>query len=114
MDLATLFLDHLNVRLAYAGKSLEASGFDELILSSGAPFTYFADDHTAPFHTIPHFRHYCPIEGPHHVLRIKQGERPHLIRYAPEDYWYEQLPLGTPFWAEGFKITEVPSLDAVW
>jgi Xaa-Pro dipeptidase len=114
MDLATLFLDHLNVRLAYAGKSLEASGFDELILSSGAPFTYFADDHTAPFHAIPHFRHYCPIEGPHHVLRIKQGERPQLIRYAPEDYWYEQLPLGTPFWAEGFKITEVPSLDAVW
>ncbi len=114
MDLTPLFLDHLKVRLAYAEKALTATGFDELIISSGAPFTYFADDQQAPFHAVPHFRHYCPIEGPHHVLKIKPGGRPQLIRYAPEDFWYEQLPLGSPFWAAGFAITEAPNLNAVW
>ena len=114
MDLTSLFLDHLRTRLAYAERALEGAGFDELILSSGAPFTYFADDQQAPFHTVPHFRHYCPIEGPHHVLRLCPGHRPQLIRFAPEDFWYEQLPLGSPFWAEGFEISEAPSVEAVW
>ena len=114
MNLTPLFLEHLKVRLAYAEKALAATGFETLVISSGAPFTYFADDQQAPFHTVPHFRHYCPIEGPHHVLKLRPGERPQLIRYAPEDFWYEQLPLGAPFWATGFEITEAPSLDAVW
>jgi Xaa-Pro dipeptidase len=114
MDLQALFLDHLKVRLAFAEKALAATGHDALVISSGAPFTYFADDQEAPFHAIPHFRHYCPLEGPHHVLKISPGRKPQLIRYAPEDFWYEKLPLGTPFWADGFEITEAPTLDAVW
>lgn len=114
MDLQALFLDHLKVRLTYAEKALETTGHNALVLSSGAPFTYFADDQEAPFHAIPHFRHYCPLEGPHHVLTITPGRKPQLIRYAPEDFWYEQLPLGNPFWAEGFEIREAPTLDALW
>ena len=114
MELTPLFLDHLMARLAYAEKALAVTGFDGLVISSGAPFTYFADDQQAPFHAVPHFRHYCPLEGPHHVLKLQAGRRPQLIRYAPEDFWYEQLPLGAPFWASGFEITEAPNLDAVW
>ena len=114
MDLKALFLEHLAARLAYDGQALAAAGYDVLVLSSGEPYTYFTDDHTAPFHTVPHFRHHCPIEGPHHLLKIVPGRKPELIRHAPEDFWYEQRPLGDPFWAEGFSITEAPSLDAVW
>lgn len=119
MDLKPLFLDHLKTRLAWDEKALAENGFDTLVISSGEPFTYFADDQEAPFNTIPHFRHHCPLEGPHHVLEIKPGKKPRLIRYAPEDFWYEQLPLseiwgGTPFWAEGFEIVECASIDAVW
>jgi Xaa-Pro dipeptidase len=47
-------------------------------------------------------------------LKISRGRKPELIRYAPDDYWYEQLPLGTPFWANGFSITEAPTLESVW
>jgi Xaa-Pro dipeptidase len=36
------------------------------------------------------------------------------VRYAPEDFWYEQLPLGTPFWADAFDVIEAPSLESVW
>jgi Xaa-Pro dipeptidase len=114
MDLKSLFLEHLKLRLAFDEQALADTGYNMLVLSSGEPFTYFADDHTAPFHPVPHFRHHCPLEGPHHVLKIVPGRKPELIRYAPEDFWYEQLPLGDPFWADGFEITEVPTLDAVW
>jgi len=114
MELEQLFLDHLHTRQAYAEKALESTGYQALVISSGEPFTYFADDVDAPFRTIPHFRHYCPIQGPHHGLVIRPGHRPKLIRYAPEDFWYEQLPLGNPFWLDGFEFVEVGTIDAVW
>jgi Xaa-Pro dipeptidase len=114
MSLSELFLDHLRVRLQYAEKALAACSFDALVISSGTPFTYFADDQDAPFNTVPHFRHYCPITGPHHVLKLEPGKKPLLVRYAPEDFWYEQLPLGTPFWSAGFDLIEAPTLEAVW
>jgi len=114
MDLQALFLDHLNERLTYTEKALEATGFASLVISSGEPFTYFADDVDAPFRTAPPFRHYCPATGPHHVLQIRPGQKPRLIFYAPEDFWYEQLPLGEPYWAKGFEVVEAGTLDAVW
>ena len=114
MPLAELFLDHLDARQAYAEKAMAAHGFDSLIISSGTPFTYFADDQDAPFVAVPHFRHYCPIKGPHHVLKLQPGRKPLLVRYAPEDFWYEQQPLGTPFWLAGFELIEAPTLEAVW
>ena len=114
MPFTDLFLEHLKARLAYAEKALAANAFDTLIISSGEPHTYFSDDQDAPFNTVPHFRHYCPITGPHHVLKLTPGRKPVLVRYAPEDFWYEQLPLGTPFWLAGFDLVECPTLEAVW
>ena len=114
MPLKDLFLAHLATRMAYTEKALAATGYDALVISAGQPFTYFSDDQDAPFNTVPHFRHHCPLTGPHHVLVLKPGVRPLLVRYAPEDFWYEQLPLGTPFWSDGFDIVEAPSLEAVW
>ena len=114
MDWTELFLGHLDVRMAYLERALAAHGFDALVVSSGMPHTYFADDQDAPFNTVPHFRHYCPLAGPHHALRLEPGRKPLLVRYAPEDFWYEQLPLGSPFWLPGFELVEAPTLEAVW
>jgi len=114
MSLAALFLDHLKVRQAYAERAMAAHDCECLVIGSGAPFTYFADDQDAPFNTVPHFRHYCPLTGPHHLLKLQPGLKPLLVRYAPEDFWYEQQPLGTPFWLEGFDLVEVPSVEAAW
>jgi Xaa-Pro dipeptidase len=36
------------------------------------------------------------------------------VRYAPEDYWYEQKCIGDPFWASELDIVEAGTLDAVW
>jgi Xaa-Pro dipeptidase len=113
-DLTALFHDHLLVRQRTTAEALAQTGFDTLVISSGQVYTHFADDQDAPFHPTPHFAHWCPMEGPHHVLVIRPGHRPRLIRYAPEDFWYEQSPLGHPFWAGEFDIEEAGTVEDVW
>jgi Xaa-Pro dipeptidase len=88
-------------------EALEATGFEGLVLHSGTPLSYYADDQEAPFRSTPHFAHWVPLESPGNLLLIRPGEKPLLVHYAPEDYWYEQLPLGGPFWAGSFEIKQV-------
>ena len=114
LSLTELFADHVAERQAKLEAALEATGFDALIVSSGEPHIYFADDQAAPFHTVAHFRHWCPMDGPHHVLRLEAGKKPFLIRYAPEDYWYEPASVDEPFWLAQFDVVEAGTVDAVW
>jgi Xaa-Pro dipeptidase len=113
-DLAALFHDHLAQRQSSTAEALAKTGYDALVISSGRVYTHFADDQDAPFHPTPHFAHWCPLAGPHHVLVVRPGQRPRLIRYAPEDFWYEQAPLDNPFWASAFEIEEVGTVEDVW
>lgn len=117
--LEALFSDHIDARQRALVQTLPRTGFDTLVLSSGEVHTHFQDDQDAPFHTVPHFAHWCPLEGPHHVLVLRADQRPRLIRYAPEDFWYEQLPLetlwgGEPYWRHHFDYEEAPTVDEVW
>jgi Xaa-Pro dipeptidase len=114
MDLAALFSRHVERLQAETGKALGASGFDSLVVSSGAPFTYFADDRDAPFEPAPHFAHWCPLDGPHHLLHVVPGRTPRLIRHAPEDYWYEQGGVTDPFWLGAFRFEEAGSIETAW
>jgi Xaa-Pro dipeptidase len=114
MELEDLFSKHVARLQTETEKALGEIGLDSLVLSSGAPFTYFADDRDAPFEPVPHFAHWCPLTGPHHVLHVVPGRRPRLVRYAPEDYWYEQGGLTEGFWLPVFDLEEAGTLDAVW
>jgi Xaa-Pro dipeptidase len=114
MNLPALFQKHVAERRRKTEEALAATGFDALVLSSGEPFTYFADDENAVFHPVAHFAHWCPLTGPHHVLIFRPGSKPRLVRYAPEDYWYEQTPLGDPFWAGELELQEAGTIDGVW
>ncbi len=42
------------------------------------------------------------------------GRRPSVVRYAPEDYWYEQGGVTEAFWVPDFDLEEAGTLDAVW
>jgi len=113
-DLAALFHAHISERQHTTAEALVRTGYDALVISSGKVYTHFADDQDAPFQPTPHFAHWCPLAGPHHILVVKPGKRPRLIRFAPEDFWYEQAPLGNPFWASAFDIEEAGNLEDVW
>jgi len=113
-DLTASFARHVARLQSETEKALDATGHESLVLSSGAPLAYFADDRDAPFEPVPHFAHWCPLGGPHHLVHVVPGRRPRLVRYAPEDYWYEQGGLGDPFWLEAFDLEEAGTVDAVW
>ena len=113
-ELAALFSEHVKRLQAETEKALGATGHDSLVISSGAPLTYFADDQDAPFRPVPHFAHWCPLGGPHHLLHVAPGRKPRLIRHAPEDYWYEQGGVTEAFWLGAFALEERGSADAVW
>lgn len=113
-DLASAYRSHLVVRQQKAAAALAATGFDALVLHAGTPFRYHADDQDAPFRSNPHFAHWTPLAGPYHLLVVRPGKRPRLIRVAPEDYWYEQAPLGDPFWAGEFDLIQVAGEAAAW
>jgi len=114
MDLAALYSRHVGRVQAETEKALAEAGFASLVVSSGAPFTYFADDRDAPFEPTPHFAHWCPLGGPHHMLHVVPGKKPRLVRHAPEDYWYEQGGVTDPFWLGAFAFEEAGSVDAAW
>jgi Xaa-Pro dipeptidase len=114
MDFAALYSAHVDRLRAETEKALAEAGFDSLVVSSGAPFTYFADDRDAPFEPAPHFAHWCPLGGPHHLLHVVPGRRPRLVRHAPEDYWYEQGGVTDPFWLGAFEFEEAGSVEAAW
>ncbi len=109
-----LYAEHFKARQSDLDAALEATGFDALVIGAGAPMRYFADDQDAVFRSTPHFNHWLPLEGPHHLLWLRSGKKPVLVRVAPEDYWYEQAPLGDPFWASHFDLREVPGPTEAW
>lgn len=112
--IAAHYSAHVAERQRTYALALAAARFDSLVIQSGAPFTYFVDDMDAPFHPTPHFAHWTPLAGPFHLLHVRPGRKPRLVRVAPEDYWYEQSPLGSPFWADEFDIASVTDIETGW
>ena len=74
MDLRTLFLAHLGRRMAWLEQGLAATGFDALVISSGAPVSYYADDHEAPFQGVPHFRGGLIADQMHNLMERSMVE----------------------------------------
>jgi len=109
-----LYPQHLAQRQTQLEAALAAEGLDGLVISSGKPLGYYADDQDAPLRTTPHFAHWLPLEGPQHLLLLRPGQRPRLVRHAPEDYWYEQTPLGEPHWAAHVELASAPEAAATW
>jgi Xaa-Pro dipeptidase len=114
MPLTDLYAAHVATRRQRAEAALAASGYDAMLLHAGAPFTYFADDQDAPFRPTPHFAHWVPVVSPGHLLLVRPGKKPLLTYVTPEDYWYEQTPLGSPFWAGEYEVVEVGSEQDAW
>lgn len=108
------YAQHVAERRRTTEAALAAEGFEALVISSGKPFTYYSDDQDAPFKSTPHFAHWVPLAGPDHLLVVAAGKKPKLVRVAPEDYWYEQAPLGDPFWKTEYDFVEVGEAAKAW
>lgn len=112
--LNALYSRHVAERQLTTGRALEETGFDRLLIHSGKPFTYFADDNDAPFHSTPHFAHWAPVEGPDHILEIALGKRPRLVRVTPRDFWYAPPAPAPDFVRAVVDVVDVDTPEAAW
>ena len=113
-DLSLLFSAHVAERTTTAARALSETGFSRLVVHSGVPFTYWADDADAPFHSTPHFAHWAPVEGPYHLLDFVAGKKPRIVRVTPRDYWYAPPAPVPDFVREAFDVVDVETSDAAW
>lgn len=113
-EVAPLYAAHVADRRATTEAALAAAGFDRLLLHSGRPFTYFADDQDAPFHPTPHFAHWAPVEGPHHLLDVRPGRTPRLFRVTPRDYWYEPPTPAPDYVRSVVDVVDVATPEEAW
>jgi Xaa-Pro dipeptidase len=112
--MADLYAQHLARLAASTARALEETGFDRMVVHSGVPFTYFADDNDAPFHPTPTFAHWAPVEGPYHLLDVVPGKKPRLVRVQPRDYWYAPPAPAPAFVAREFDVVDAATSEAAW
>lgn len=113
-DPTSPYASHVAERARTTAAALGETGFDRLLIHSGKPFTYFADDNDAPFHPTPHFAHWSPVEGPDHVLEVIPGRKPRLARVTPRDYWYAPPAPAPDFVREAIDVLDVATPAEAW
>lgn len=105
-DLASLYPDHLRTVRERHDRALAATGYDHVVIASGALRMAFLDDNHYPFRPNPHFKSWVPvITNPHCFIVYTPGEKPRLLYWQPVDYWYKPAETPAGFWVEPFDIT---------
>jgi len=97
--------NHLEAMLQRAQSALEASGFEQLVIASGAQHTQFLDDMPYPFRVNPHFKAWLPVtDVPDCWLVIEPGARPILYFHQPADYWHCVPVVPEAYWTSCFEL----------
>ena len=95
-------------------QALTETGYDTLVIHSGTPTLYYADDQEIPFRSLPYFRWFAPLNSPHHVVIISTKDaKPLVIECMPDDYWIEH-DTAVSAWRESFTHISVKTPIAVW
>ncbi|MBC7661317.1 MAG: Xaa-Pro dipeptidase [Chitinophagaceae bacterium] len=114
MSLKSLFAEHVRTLQGLTETILAELKLDALVIDAGESPLYFEDDQDVPYRCNHHFRHWCPLEGPQHLIKIVAGHKPLLRVYKPADFWYEVKPLGNEFWMDGFQIEICDKAEDLW
>ena len=114
MSLRSLFNEHAKILQSNTEEILNELKLDALVIGAGEPQIYFEDDQDVAYRSNHHFRHWCPVEGPNHVLKIVPGKKPLLRLYKPADFWYEVKVLHQEFWMDAFQIEICDKVEDLW
>ena len=117
-SLDELFRPHLQTVMRRTEKSLDASGFDALVIHAGSPPMQFLDDQDYPFKVNPHFKAWVPIvDNPRCILVFTPGARPKVLFHRPQDYWHKPAALPQASWAaevDLLAVDEPSRADGHW
>lgn len=115
MELTALYPEHIETLKSGYAKALSAvneKGYhlEGVLIHSGTDIYYFADDQHVAFHSVPHFAHWLPLEGPDHFLLVRPNQPLLLVRYVPQDFWHETPIDSADHWQSAFEIVTVDGL----
>ena len=96
-------------------QALSETGFDALIVDAGIALPVLGRRHGRAAPRGAALRSLGAAGGPvPPAAACVRSTRPLLVRVAPEDYWYEQAPLGTPFWARALRRARGRRREEAW
>lgn len=108
MSLPELYQEHLARLQRETGAALERTGFDALVLHSGAAVARSGyDDQYWPLRPTPAFAHWLPLVEPDCVLVVTGAGRPRLIRTVASNFWEGQAEPASAHVLEQFDLVEV-------
>lgn len=83
-------------------------GYEAAVIHAGSQIISFLDDYHYPFRPNPHFVQWLPLTHHHDsVLFVQSGEKPKLVFYQPDDYWYTAPADPESWWADHFEVVTV-------
>ncbi len=98
-SLDQLYAAHLDRLMRRTDRSLEASGFEALVIHAGRAPIQFLDDQDYPFKVNPQFKAWVPItDNPRCILVYSPGNRPTVLFYQPNDFWHKSATLPAAAW----------------
>jgi Xaa-Pro dipeptidase len=104
-SLDLLYKPHLQTLMRRAEASLEASGFDALVIHAGRPPIQFLDDQDYPYKVNPHFKAWVPIlDNPRCILVFAPDAPLKVLFHQPNDYWHKPARLPRAPWTEAVDI----------
>jgi Xaa-Pro dipeptidase len=107
-SLDSLYATHLATLMRRTDRSLQASGFDALVVHAGRPPVQFLDDQDYPFKVNPQFKAWVPIlDNPRCILVYTPGVRPTVLFHQPNDYWHKPAKLPTAPWTAALDVIAV-------
>jgi Xaa-Pro dipeptidase len=110
--LASLYPDHIATVKKRHDRALAATGYDGVVIFSGALRYVFLDDHYYPFKVNAHFKWWAPVvDNPHCFVVYTPGSKPTVVFYQPVDYWYKPPETPSAFWVDQFDIRIIKEPD---
>ncbi|MCV6604959.1 MAG: Xaa-Pro dipeptidase [Porticoccaceae bacterium] len=115
--LPELYKQHIADKFSAFLAIMERTGWEHLLISSGAELVQFRDDQHYPFKVNPYFKEWLPLtERPNCYLLISEDEpRPRLYVKQCQDYWHsapESLREGYADAIEVCPYQDTPALFA--
>ncbi|MEM7481017.1 MAG: Xaa-Pro dipeptidase [Acidobacteriota bacterium] len=116
MTSTDLYRDHLAALDRWLADSLERAGrrgvsLDGVLFHAGRERTYHADDNAIAFWSTPHFRRWCPIAGPEHIVLARPGGRVQVVRVRPMDFWFDTSMPPASYWESVVDLSEAESFE---
>lgn len=112
-----LYRRHLETLDGWLYEALErarqkGTDVEGVLFHAGRAREYHRDDREIVFWPSAHYRRWCPLAGPEHVVLAIPGRTPRVVRVQPTDYWYETAPMEESYWQEAVELCEAESYDA--